>query len=114
MLLAHKIRLNPSPEQEIYFKKACGIARFTYNWALATWKQNRDNEHKKSIIKSKNDFNDIKHEKYPWMYEVTKCAAEYAFIDLNQALSNHFKNPKHFGFPNPKTKKTLSTKIWHR
>ena len=31
--LAHKIRLTPTPEQVTYFKKACGTARFVYNWA---------------------------------------------------------------------------------
>ncbi len=32
---SHVIRLNPTPEQEVYFRKACGIARHAYNWALA-------------------------------------------------------------------------------
>ena len=32
MVKAHKIRLNPTPEQEVYFRKACGTARFVYNW----------------------------------------------------------------------------------
>ncbi len=35
--LAHKIRLNPTPEQVTYFKQACGTARFVWNWALAEW-----------------------------------------------------------------------------
>ena len=26
------IRLNPTPEQEVYFRKACGVARHAYNW----------------------------------------------------------------------------------
>lgn len=45
------------------------------------------------------------------MYEVTKCAAEYAFTDPNQSMSNHFKNPKHFGFPQQKTKKRSQLKF---
>src|SRR2546425_9755403 len=32
---AHLIRLNPTKEQEVYFRKACGVARHAYNWALA-------------------------------------------------------------------------------
>ena len=36
-ILAHKIRLTPTLEQEVYFKKACGTARFVYNWALQEW-----------------------------------------------------------------------------
>jgi putative transposase len=49
MVVAHLIRLNPSIEQEIYFKKSSGIARFTYNWALGAWKQSRNNGSKKSL-----------------------------------------------------------------
>lgn len=30
-ILAHKIRLTPTPEQVVYFRKACGTARFTYS-----------------------------------------------------------------------------------
>lgn len=37
MIRAHKIRLNPTPEQEIYLHKACGIARFAFNWGLAEY-----------------------------------------------------------------------------
>ena len=35
MQRAHTIRLNPTPEQEAYFRKAAGTARFVYNWGLA-------------------------------------------------------------------------------
>jgi len=37
--LAHRIRLVPTADQEVYFRKACGVARFAYNWALAEWKR---------------------------------------------------------------------------
>ena len=37
--LTHKIRLDPTCKQETYFRKACGIARFTWNWALAKWEE---------------------------------------------------------------------------
>src|SRR5207247_11332150 len=38
---SHVIRLNPTSEQEGYFRKACGVARHAYNWALARWKEYR-------------------------------------------------------------------------
>jgi putative transposase len=41
MIKAHKIRLNPSPEQELYFRKAAGTARFVYNWGLAEWQRQK-------------------------------------------------------------------------
>jgi hypothetical protein len=37
MILAHKIRLNPTTEQPQHFRQCLGVARFTWNWALAEW-----------------------------------------------------------------------------
>ena len=34
---AHKIRLNPTAEQEEYLRRAAGTRRFCYNWGLAEW-----------------------------------------------------------------------------
>ena len=31
------IRLEPNNKQITYFKKACGVVRFAYNWALDEW-----------------------------------------------------------------------------
>jgi putative transposase len=33
-LRAHKTRIYPNNGQETYLRKACGTARFAYNWAL--------------------------------------------------------------------------------
>jgi transposase len=35
MIKAHKIRLHPTEEHQVYFAKAAGTARFVWNWALA-------------------------------------------------------------------------------
>ena len=35
MLIAKKIKLNPTPEQEILFWKSAGTARFAYNYFLS-------------------------------------------------------------------------------
>ena len=105
MFIAHKIRLNPTVEQETYFKKASGIARFTYNWALGEWKKSRDVGNKKSLKELKQILNHNKAELYPWMYEVTKCSVEYALKDLQKAFSNYYKNKRHFKFPKYKSKK---------
>ena len=37
--LSHKIELVLTTEQEDYCKKACGAARFTWNWALNAWNE---------------------------------------------------------------------------
>ncbi len=85
MIKAHKIRLNPTPEQQTYFMKAAGTARYAYNWAVAQW---RAAEGKKATaLDLKKQFN---AEKPEWVYEVTKCAAEGAFTDFGKALTNFY------------------------
>jgi len=39
VMKAHRIRLNPTKEQEDYFNRASGTARFAYNWGLARWNE---------------------------------------------------------------------------
>ncbi len=39
MIRAHKIRLNPTVEQEQTFYKAAGTARYAYNWAVNVWRE---------------------------------------------------------------------------
>lgn len=48
MNLAHSIRLDPTPRQEVYFQRACGTARFAWNYALAAWKAAYDTGEKPS------------------------------------------------------------------
>jgi putative transposase len=35
----HKIKLDPTNAQANYFARACGVARFAYNCALAEWER---------------------------------------------------------------------------
>jgi putative transposase len=83
---AHKIRLNPTPEQETYFKKACGTSRFVFNWGLARWKEQKTNgvvEYGPAKLKA--EFNAIKREQFPWTLDVTKNAVEDGFRRLGVA-----------------------------
>jgi IS605 OrfB family transposase len=87
MQRAHTIRLNPTPEQEQYFRKAAGTARFVYNWGLAEVKRALSEQRKpESVLELKARFNAIKRETFPWVVEVTKCASEGAFRNLGAAL----------------------------
>jgi putative transposase len=70
---AHLIRLNPTKEQEVYFRKACGVARHAYNRALARWKEYRSLGKRVKMKELKAEYNRIKKEQFPWRYEVTKC-----------------------------------------
>jgi len=117
---AHLIRLNPTKEQEVYFRKACGVARHAYNWALARWKEARAKGEWVKMKDLKREYNQIKGEQFPWCYEVTKCAPEQAFADLGQAFANYWrmkeegtqpklkhprKDGEEAGFPHFKSKK---------
>jgi transposase len=39
MKTAHKIRINPTPDQTEYLKRACGTRRFIYNWGREQWEK---------------------------------------------------------------------------
>ena len=78
MIKAHKIRLNSSPEQELYFRKAAGTARFVYNWGLAEWLRHKADHPGEAhgVMAIKKDFNALKGEQYPWVYDVAKDVAK--------------------------------------
>lgn len=106
----HIIRLDPNNTQATYFKKACGVARFAYNWALAEWrtqyeqdKAYRDDCLTKNIeidktklnspsqFKLRKQLNSIKKQQFPFMLEVTKCSPQESIIQLGKAFDNFFK-----------------------
>src|SRR5450631_3814950 len=105
---AHKIRLNPTPEQEAYFWRAAGTRRFAFNWGRAEWQRQYEAGEKPSAMKLKEQFNAIRHEQFPWTYDVTKCAIEGAFFDLGNAFTHFFagrKSGRTVGYPTFKSKK---------
>ena len=47
-------------EQEIAFRRACGVSRFAYNWALCEWRRQYDAAEKPSEIALRKALNAIK------------------------------------------------------
>src|SRR3990167_87857 len=92
MLLVHKIQLKPNNKQATYFKKACGIARFSYNWALAEWQKQYESGAKPNEISLRKQLNAIKEAEFPWMQEVTKVAPQQAIKNLGSAFNRFFKH----------------------
>jgi putative transposase len=104
MKTAHKIRINPTPEQVEYLKRACGTRRFMYNWGREQWEkqyqaykveQETVPEAERTLtspnaMSLKKQFNEIREQEYPWTYDVTKCVVEGAFDDLKKAYDNFF------------------------
>lgn len=109
MLRAHKIRINPTPEQEQYLCQACGVARFCYNWGLESWRKQYEAGEKPSAYALKKQLNAVKRQEFPWMYDVSKCAVDTGFRNLNAAFKNFFRRCKNGdakkGYPNFKSKR---------
>jgi putative transposase len=82
--------LDPNNIQATYFARACGVARFAYNWALSEWNRLYALGEKISEGQLRKCLNAIKREQFPWMLEVTKCAPQLAIMDLGTAFKNFF------------------------
>ena len=106
----HIIELNPNNKQATYFNKACGVARLSYNWALAEWQKQyqADKDYRDECLKLglpidesklnkptqgklRKQLNAIKREQFPFMLEVTKCSPQEAIIQLGDAFKRFFK-----------------------
>ncbi len=109
VMRGHKIRLNPTPEQEEYLLKACGVARFVFNWGLEQWQKQYEAGGKPSAYALKKQFNAIRREQFPWTYEVTKNAVDTGFLNLDAAFKNFFRRVKNgakkVGYPRYKSRK---------
>ena len=95
----HKIKLDPTQEQEIYFARACGVARFAFNWARAAWKEEYEAGGKPNEAALRKRLNAIKAEQFPWMSEVTKVAPQNAIKNVGVAFKHFFRRVKQGGQP---------------
>jgi putative transposase len=115
MIRAHKIRLNPTPEQANYFARAAGTSRFVWNWALAEWNRQYEAGEKPTALKLKKQFNEIRREHFPWTWEVTKNASDQPFLDLGKAFAAFFEGlqqGKKNGRPQFKSKKSSKASFY--
>ena len=99
MLLGFKTELKLNNKQRTALAKHCGVARHAWNWGLGLTKQildhNRENPEKKIKFPTAIDLHKwlvalVKPE-YPWYYEVSKCAPQYALRQLSSAWRRAFK-----------------------
>ena len=89
--LSHKIRLDPTEAQIVQFKKACGCARFAWNWALAKWNEKYAAGEKCTGYSLNKEFNAIKGELFPWISESSAWASQRPFANLQSAFRRFFK-----------------------
>jgi putative transposase len=93
MLLSIKTKLKLSKTQEIIMSKHAGIARFTYNWGLATWNELYKDGLKPNKYILKKFFNNHVKPEFSWIKETGICQkiTQYAFDNLGDAFSRFFK-----------------------
>ena len=80
MLKAYKFRLYPNKEQQEYFAKCLGCARFIYNQMLAD-KIEYYNKTGEMLNSTPAQYK----KKYPWLKEVDSLALANAQMNLNKA-----------------------------
>jgi putative transposase len=98
MLLAHRIRLDPTPAQRDYFARAAGTARRVWNWALAEWQRQLAAGQRPNAIALKKHFNAIKYthpdwldaDGQPWLRSIHRDAHAQPFANLVQAWNQYF------------------------
>jgi putative transposase len=103
---AFRFELSPNAAQRRALAQHIGAARFAYNWglemALRALKEGRRLPSAPELHKA---WNAWKRENAPWWTEVSKCAPQEAFRDLEKALKNW--KAKRARFPRFKRKKSL-------
>lgn len=105
MNISHKIELIPNKIGREYFAKAFGCARLAYNWGLSRWKELHEQGINRNALAIKKDFNSIKEEVFPFVYEVSKYVTQQPFIQLNLAITKFFRDLKAGVVSYPKHKK---------
>ncbi len=100
MLLTRKIRLKPTPEQELLFWKSAGVARWAYNYFLSennrVWQEYLANGEtgEKSVSEGKvrKYINQVlKKTTHTWLSEVGSNVMKQAVKDADTAFKAYFK-----------------------
>lgn len=120
-IFAHQIQLLPNNQQAHWFRQACGIKRFAWNWALREWERSYalrkprcvgdfgdwvkvperteivdDFGTAHTLVKPngqalKKVFSAKIDSEWPWMRAVSSYAYQQVFADLDQAFKRFFK-----------------------
>ena len=92
MILAKKVRLYPTEEQEEKLWKCVGTARFIYNWTLERQEENYKNGGKfLSDGKLRKELTQLKKNELSWLNEVSNNVAKQAVKDACNSYKRFFK-----------------------
>lgn len=98
MLLAHKIEIRPTPEQEQFFEQACGSSRHLWNNLVAHFS---DKENKFSK-KAAREFYYKSREDFDWYKNLSANIFQTTIDNLDASFKGFFKSGK--GYPKFKKK----------
>src|SRR5215471_14819553 len=88
----YKSELDLNNEQRTACLRHAGTARFAYNWGLTRRQaQYKATGQGLNAIALHKELNALKQAEFPWMYEVSKCAAQEALRDLDSAYQHFFR-----------------------
>ena len=100
---AFRYELDPNTASREALARHAGAARFAYNWGLDICKACLDVEERPpSAMTLHRIWNRWKRDNIPWWSDVSKCAPQEAFRDLDRAFQNFWrgrKTGKRVGFP---------------
>lgn len=92
MILAKKVRLKPTKEQEQKLWQSAGTARFIYNWTLAKQEENYQNGGQflqDGVLRK--ELTQLKKGDLAWLYDVSNNVAKQAVKDACNAYKRFFK-----------------------
>ncbi|GGR30891.1 RNA-guided endonuclease InsQ/TnpB family protein [Deinococcus ruber] len=104
------MKLNATQAQCLFFGRAAGASRFTWNWALAQCTDIRHATGKNPTMGDlKKRFNAIKETEFPWIYDSPKDANQQPFTFLQRAWTRFWDGVKDGKIPvwNTAQKKAL-------
>lgn len=93
MIIATKIKLNPTKKQEVLFWKSVGVARWSYNYFLSESERHYKEYHKtiKEGDVRKHINNVLKKTSHTWLKEVGSNVMKQGIKDANLARDRWFK-----------------------
>ena len=99
MILSKKIRLLPTNEQEIMFRKSAGVARWAYNYYIATCEQNyKDYQNGLRNVPYTNEGevrkyinNTLKKTTHTWLKDVSSNVMKQAVKNADSSYRRYFQ-----------------------
>ncbi len=101
IIRGYKTELKPTKSQQSLLEKHTSAARYIYNWALATrkdeWESNKKTLNNFALNKM---LTELKQQpEHAWLYEVSNSALQSANRNLCKAYDNFFRRVKSGGAP---------------